>query len=143
MNKILSINKFFIKNIFLFFVIMSIIHHQNFFKNFYEIITKSYNVRMLIAHGDCYPRGYGFLNHIKQNYKLKNNPLVYNFNIEPDTSAVWINDVFKKKSLNNIILLNYSGTIKKELKINNNNIKLSNYNLIYNKDSCFYFSKND
>lgn len=143
MYKILSINKFFIKNILIFFIIMSIFHHQNFFKNFYEIITKSYNIRMLIAHGDCNGRGYGFLNHIKQNYELKNNPVVYNFNIEPDTSAVWINDVFKKKSLNNIILLNYSGEIKKELKIHGNNINLLNYNLIYNKDSCFYFSKND
>ena len=143
MYKILSINKFFIKNIFLFFIIMSIFHHQNFFKNFYEIVTKNYNTRMLIAHGDCNKRGYGFLNHIKQNYKLKNNPVVYNFNTEPDTSAVWINDVFKKKNLNNIILLNYSGEIKGELKIHGNNIKLSNYNLIYNRDSCFYFFKND
>ena len=49
----------------------------------------------------------------------------------------------KKKSLNNIILLNYRGEIKKELKINSINIKLSNYNLIYSKDSCFYFSKHD
>ena len=143
MYKILSINKFFIKNIFLFFIIMSIFHHQNFFKNFYEIVTKNYNTRMLIAHGDCNKRGYGFLNHIKQNYKLKNNPVVYNFNIEPDTSAVWINDVFKKKNLNNIILLNYSGEIKDDLKIHGNNIKLSNYKLIYNRDSCFYFFKND
>ena len=143
MNKILSINKFFIKNIFLFFVIMSIFHHQNFFKNFYEIITKSYEIRMLITHGDCNGKGYGFLNYIKQNYKLKSNPIVYNFNIEPDTSAVWINDVFKKRNLKNIILLNYRGDIKKELIINSYNIKLSNYNLIYNKDSCFYFSKND
>lgn len=49
----------------------------------------------------------------------------------------------KKKNLNNIILLNYSGEIKGELKIHGNNIKLSNYNLIYNRDSCFYFFKND
>tara|TARA_X000000950_G_C13628466_1_gene542408 strand:+ start:168 stop:536 length:369 start_codon:yes stop_codon:yes gene_type:complete len=122
---------------------MLIFHHQNFFKNFYEILTKSYNIRMLIAHGDCNGRGYGFLNHIKQNYKLKNNPAVYNFGIEPDTSSVWINDVFKKKNLNNIILLNYDGEVKKELKIQGKNIKLSNYKLVYNKDRCFYFSKDD
>ena len=99
MNKVLSIKEFFIKNILIFLVIISIFHHQNFFKNFYEILTKNYNTRMLIAHGDCNPRGYGFLNHIKQNYKLKNNPIVYNFSIEPDTSAVWIDDVFEKKKL--------------------------------------------
>lgn len=142
MRKILVIKKFFIKNILILLIIMSIFHHQNFFKNFYEIMTKSYNIRMLIAHGDCSVRGYGFLNYIKQNYKFENNPVVYNFNKEPNTSAVWIHNVFKKQSLNNIILLNYSGNKKKELKIQGNNIILSNYNLIYNKDSCFYFSKN-
>ncbi len=49
----------------------------------------------------------------------------------------------KKKNLNNIILLNYDGEVKKELKIQGKNIKLSNYKLVYNKDRCFYFSKDD
>lgn len=143
MYKILIINKFLIKNIFLFFIVLSVFHHQNFFKNFYEIVTKNYKIRMLIAHGDCNGRGYGFLSYLKRNYKLNNNPMVYNSNIEPDTSHVWVNNVFKKRSLNNIILLNYNDDIKKEIIIDGNNIKLSDYNLIYNKDRCFYFYKND
>lgn len=142
MNKSKLLNKFFIKNILIFFIVISIFHHQNFFKNFYEIITKNYNTRMLIAHGDCNKRGYGFLNYIKNNYILSNNPIIYNFNIEPDTSAVWIDSVFKKKNLTNLILLNYRGQVVEELKIYNYNIKLSDYDLIYNKDNCFYFVRN-
>lgn len=141
MHKFFSINKYLVKNIFLFLFVMLILHHQNFFKNFYEILTKNYNLRMLIAHGDCSKRAYGFLSHIKKNYNLVENPLVHNFNTEPDTSAVWVNNVLKQKSLNNIILLNFEGKIENEINLNGHNLKFSDYILTYKKGNCFYFSK--
>ena len=141
MHKFFLINKYLIKNIFLLLFVMLILHHQNFFKNFYEILTKNYNLRMLIAHGDCSKRAYGFLTYVKKNYNLVENPLVHNFNTEPDTAAVWVNNVIKQKSLNNIILLNFEGKIENEINLNGHNLKFSDYVLTYKKSNCFYFSK--
>ena len=66
MLKFIKIKNFLIKYIFLFLIILIILHQQNFFKNIYEIATKNYHTRMLISHGNCDRRGYGFLKHVKE-----------------------------------------------------------------------------
>ena len=143
MLKFIKIKNFLIKYIFLFLIILIILHQQNFFKNIYEIATKNYHTRMLISHGNCDRRGYGFLKHVKNNYIFESNPIVHNFAIEPNASEVWIKEIFKKQSYNHIILLNYDRKIKKKINLYNKIINLEKYNIIYQEDDCFYLKRHD
>tara|TARA_A100001011_G_scaffold9452_1_gene10603 strand:+ start:349 stop:774 length:426 start_codon:yes stop_codon:yes gene_type:complete len=140
MLKLKKIKNLLIEYIFLILLILIILQHQNFFKNFFEIATKNYHIRMIISHGNCDRRGYGFLKHIKDNYILESNPIIHNFAIEPNTGEAWFKDISKQQNYNNIILLNYKDK-KKEINLPNKKIYLKNYKIIYQETDCLYLKK--
>jgi hypothetical protein len=109
--------------IFLFFVF---IQKNSIFKKLYNLSNTGLNKRLISVYGYCGKSSYGFLNEVKKNYTLKENPNIIDYQIRPDSSWA-IFDTSKNTSKKINVILNY----KKELNLE-----------FYKKDNLFVGKKN-
>ena len=107
MNKKLYTIMYFLKeNLFLIFLIIILLHSTNFFYNYFSILNRSYEERMIRSYGYCEKEAYGF---IKESHKIISNENLRIVNLEdnlwPNISNIFTN--FKKNiDSNYIIFLN-------------------------------------
>ena len=97
--------------IFLIFIFLVFLQKNKFFRNLHNIHGNNLEKRLIQVYGVCDKQSYGFLNEIKNNYPLKENPKIIDYSTNP--SPQWsIYDTSKKNSKNPRIFLNYSKNIK-------------------------------
>ena len=102
--------------IFTFIILLVLMVKLNFFSNFYLLLTKDPNARMLSNYGYCYPMGYGYINDIINKFEIDSNKVnVINKKIYP-SSAIFLNKFNSNIKNNKLeILLNYKIEDLKEI----------------------------
>ncbi len=94
----------------LFFLIFK---NTNFFKNTYNIIYKSHNIRQQNANDFCDIFGSGYIFYIKEKFKLKKSPRILNSVVKQH----WIfPDNYKIIDASKLIIINYGDKVKFDLK---------------------------
>lgn len=138
-----------IKNIYLFIILIFILHMNQFFYNFYVVSKFKIDDRLTKTYGYCENSSYGFINDIFKLYKIKKNITILNDN--PNFSfnnSVWFkyipNKEFDEKK---IILLNNKNSIEF---LNNNKVRLifkskdyGIFSILTQFEDCYYLEKND
>ena len=138
-----------IKNIYLFIILIFILHMNQFFYNFYVVSKFKIDDRLTKTYGYCDNSSYGFINDIFKLYKIKKNITILNDN--PNFSfnnSVWFkyipNKEFDEKK---IILLNNKNSIEF---LNNNKVRLifkskdyGIFSILTQFEDCYYLEKND
>jgi len=138
-----------IKNIYLFIILIFILHMNQFFYNFYVVSKFKIDDRLTKTYGYCENSSYGFINDIFKLYKIKKNIPILNDN--PNFSfnnSVWFkyipNKEFDEKK---IILLNNKNSIEF---LNNNKVRLifkskdyGIFSILTQFEDCYYLEKND
>lgn len=111
LKKLINIQNFLIT---IFLIIL--IQKFEFFKNTYLLTQKTINERyQKVAFDFCKNNSSGYIFYIKEKFKLKEKPLIINYNIEPDQNWIFKKDNITKES-KDIILLNYLGEISYSFK---------------------------
>ena len=85
-------------NIFYYFASISIFH------KFLYYIENDYTSRMIKYSGYCENEGYGYFSYIKNEFKIKDNIKIKNFNNQPPIDGYFY-DIQKENNLNKIILI--------------------------------------
>lgn len=121
--------------IFIFILLIFLSIKLEFTKNFHNIITKNYDIRINNLYGICSPESVGYLKYLKKKYKFKSNPKIVNYEHVPQNNWVILNTKKINEKSEEIILLNYPGPIQK--------IKLERKksNIYEFKDVEFYIDK--
>ncbi len=138
-----------IKNIYLFIILIFILHMNQFFYNFYVVSKFKIDDRLTKTYGYCDNSSYGFINDIFKLYKIKKNITILNDN--PNFSfnnSVWFNYMPNKEfDENKIILLNNKNSIEF---LNNNKVRLifkskdyGIFSILTQFKDCYYLEKND
>ena len=83
------------KNLFLLIFIMLLLVSFNFFQNVFHLIKYDKNERLIRNSEFCEKGSQGFVLYLKENYNLKENPLLLNNTISPLSD--WVYFDFKKK----------------------------------------------
>ncbi len=131
--------KYIKKNIYFFSLFIILATFTNSFYNFYAIIKRPYEERLMWNYGfDCEKYSYGFVQKIiKKN--LNNQPIsIINLKNMPNIQFLFHESKFSKNE-KNLILLN----LKDEKKLTDYGIDLNQYYLVENLDNCFFYKKND
>ena len=97
-----------LKNLIFILIIIVIFHSFNSAKNAYLIIKNDHNQRLVNSYEFCKNESIGFLNYIKEKYKINNNIIIKNFFISPDPSWFFLNSRLNKIDSNKTILLGYN-----------------------------------
>ena len=131
--------KYIKKNIYFFSFFIILATFTNSFYNFYAIIKRPYEERLMWNYGfECEKYSYGFVKKIIQK-KLNNQPIsIINLENMPNTQFLFHETKFGKNE-KNLILLN----LKDEKKLTDYDIDLNQYYLVENLDNCFFYKKND
>ena len=138
-----------IKNIYLFIILIFILHMNQFFYNFYVVSKFKIDDRLTKTYGYCENSSYGFINDIFKLYKIKKNITILNDN--PNFSfnnSVWFNYMPNKEfDKNKIILLNNKNSIEF---LNNDKVRLifkskdyGIFSILTQFEDCYYLEKND
>ena len=102
LKKLVNIQSFLI---IIFLVILT--QKFDFFKNTYLLTQKTINERyQKVAFDFCKKNSSGYVFYIKEKFRLKEKPLIINYNIAPDQNWIFKKDNINEKS-DDIILLNY------------------------------------
>ena len=138
--------KLFKKNIYLFalFIILSLF--TDFFFNIYAIQKRDIDERLMRSYGfNCEKNSYGFISLNKKKYFNEEKGFkVINNHAIPTVQYLFKDFKYeKKKSLKNLILLNFENLDKSNINITKYNINLDNYDLINKSGNCYYYKKND
>tara|TARA_B100000700_G_C14754009_1_gene718936 strand:- start:101 stop:811 length:711 start_codon:yes stop_codon:yes gene_type:complete len=96
-----------LKNLIFVFIIIAVFHNFNSARNFYSIIQKDYNQRLVNSYEFCRNESIGFLDYIKKKYKINNSIVVKNFFISPDPSWFFLDSQLNQTVSDKIILLGY------------------------------------
>ena len=96
------------KNLIFILIIIVIFHSFNSAKNAYLIIKNDHNQRLVNSYEFCKNESIGFLNYIKEKYKINNYITIKNFFISPDPSWFFLNSRLNKIDSNKTILLGYN-----------------------------------
>ena len=131
--------KYIKKNIYFFSLFIILATFTNSFYNFYAIIKRPYEERLMWNYGfNCEKYSYGFVQKIiKKN--LNNQPIsIINLENMPNTQFIFHEIKFGKHE-KNLILLN----LKDKKKLLDYGIDLNQYYLVENLDNCFFYKKND
>ena len=96
--------KFFKKNFVLLIIFFITLHLFLFFKNLFIILKNDYTSRMIKYSGYCENEGYGYFSYIKNEFKIKDNIKIKNFNNQPPIDGYFY-DIQKENNLNKIILI--------------------------------------
>ena len=131
--------KYIKKNIYFFSLFIILATFTNSFYNFYAIIKRPYEERLMWNYGfECEKYSYGFVKKIIQK-NLNNQPIsIINLENMPNTQFLFHETKFGKNE-KNLILLN----LKDEKKLTDYGIDLNQYYLVENLDNCFFYKKND
>lgn len=110
----------------------------NFLKSIYEISITSYNERISKLYGYCHKEGIGYVNFIKQKFKVdKKINLINSLKENNNNSGYWAvyNTNFPKKESKSdyLIVINYN-KIKDKIDFNN-------FEVLHNYKDCFYLKK--
>ena len=97
-----------LKNLIFVFIIITIFHNFNSAKNFYSIIKKDHNQRLVNSYEFCRNESIGFLDYIKKKYKINNSIVVKNSFISPDPSWFFLDSQLNQTVSDKIILLGYN-----------------------------------
>ena len=138
-----------IKKIYLFIILIFILHMNQFFYNFYVVSKFKIDDRLTKTYGYCENSSYGFINDIFKLYKIKKNIPILNDN--PNFSfnnSVWFKYIPNKEfDENKIILLNNKNSIEF---LNNNKVRLifkskdyGIFSILTQFEDCYYLEKND
>lgn len=123
------------KNVSILFIFLLFSTHFSFFPNLYKIYKRSYDERMLRVYGyDCDKFGYGFITNSKNYIKEKKFHIL---NFEQQELMKSLFTVYKKdQNKKNLILIKYDNQ-----NLNNQNININEYELIYSNQRCFLYKK--
>ena len=138
-----------IKIIFFLIILLFIMHSNRSFYNLYILAKFNIDERLTKSYGYCNNASYGFINEIYNEYSIKENILILNDN--PNFSfnnSVWFKYIPNKKlNKKKIILLNNNNSIElvdeKKARLTFKNKKYGIYNILKNKDDCFFLEKHD
>lgn len=138
-----------IKYIYLFIILIFILHMNQFFYNFYVVSKFKVDDRLTKTYGYCGNSSYGFINDIFKLYKIKKNVEILNDNPNFNfNNSVWFNYMPNKEfDENKIILLNNKNSIEF---LDNNKVRLifkskdyGIFNILTQFGDCYYLEKND
>ena len=131
--------KYIKKNIYFFSLFIILATFTNSFYNFYAIIKRPYEERLMWNYGfNCEKYSYGFVQKIIKK-DLNNQPFsIINLENMPNVQLLFHETKFGKNE-KNLILLN----LKDKKKLADYGIDLNQYYLIENLDNCFFYKKND
>ena len=122
---------------FLIFILFFILFKKtDLFKNTYNIINKSHDIRQQTANDFCSLFGSGYIFYIKEKFKLKKSPIIINsFNeLRRSVKQDWIfPNNYKMVDENKVIIINFSEKIQFEL---NKYKTLDNFN-----NKCLFLEK--
>tara|TARA_Y100001958_G_C20647574_1_gene177123 strand:- start:56 stop:472 length:417 start_codon:yes stop_codon:yes gene_type:complete len=129
-----------IKKIIYFFSLLIILAiFTNAFYNFYAIIKRPYDERLMWNYGfDCEKYSYGFIQEIFQNHDHNQPITIINFKNLPNIQYLFHNKKIDE-SRKNLILLNLTD----ESKLKDFEINLKKYDLVKNTNNCYFYKKND
>lgn len=121
-------------------LILLLIYSFNLPLNFYSIIKKKYQIRVIDNYGFCEKVSYGYIDKINKKFGTTKNIDTFNFDNYPKSSSVFfykINNIFDDKK---IIILNYdSDNSSKKIYFKNT---FKNYKILDNyKNKCFLLEK--
>ena len=119
------------------FIILGIF--TNSFYNFYAILKRPYDERLMWNYGfGCEKYSYGFVQKIIQKEPNNQSFSIINFENMPDLQFLFHRTKFDNNK-KNLILLN----LRNKEKLKDYNIDLSQYSMVENLDSCYFYKKND
>ena len=127
------------KNIQFFSLLIILGIFTNSFYNFYAILKRPYDERLMWNYGfGCEKYSYGFVQKIIQKESNNQSFFIINFENMPDLKFLFHRTKFDNNK-KNLILLN----LRNKEKLKNYNIDLSQYSMVENLDSCYFYKKND
>jgi len=128
-----------------------ILKQIGFFKKFYFLFTRSYEVRMEKNYKYCGQESIGFLKTIKNKYNIDYKIPIINFSDSPNSS--WYYNNLKNKDTNKVIFLNYfmKNSVNSRTPLNNKNFNyksnsnfsyyLKDYKILYQSLNCYLLEK--
>ena len=126
-------------NIVLIISLIFLLFKINFFNEISQILTVKYTKRISSVYGFCEREGIGYVNFIKEKYKIdKKIDLINSLNRNNNNSGKWAiyNTNFSENDKSDyLIVINY-----KKL---SNIIDLNQFKIIHNFDDCYLLEKND
>lgn len=127
------------KNIYFFSLFIILAIFTNSFYNFYAILKRPYEERLMWNYGfGCEKYSYGFVQKIFQKEFNNQSFSIINFENMPDIQTLFHQTKFDKNK-KNLILLN----LKNKEQLKDYEIDLTQYSLVKNLDSCYFYKKND
>ena len=127
------------KNIQFFSLLIILGIFTNSFYNFYAILKRPYDERLMWNYGfGCEKYSYGFVQKIIQKELNNQSFSIINFENMPDLRFLFHKTKFDNNK-KNLILLN----LRNKEKLKDYNIDLSQYSMVENLDSCYFYKKND
>ena len=105
--------------IFLVFIFSIFIQKNQFFRKLYTIQGNNLEKRLVEIYGYCDKHSYGFLNEINNKYILKENPVIVDYIIQPNSSWL-IYDTSKKTSKKPNVFLNYKKNLELKFYLKDN-----------------------
>ena len=72
--------------ILIYILIIIFMHNNNLWRKFYNILNDNYNSRLIKKSGFCNKDSYGFLRMVKKKHQLKENPMIINYAVIPNTN---------------------------------------------------------
>jgi hypothetical protein len=123
----------------------------DFFKKFYFLFTRPYEVRMEKNYKHCGQESIGFLKVIKNKYNIDYKIPIINFSDSPNSS--WYYYDLKNKDTNKVIFLNYfmKNSVNSRVPLNNKNFDynsnsnfsyyLKDYKILYQSLNCYLLEK--
>ena len=127
------------KNIQFFSLLIILGIFTNSFYNFYAILKRPYDERLMWNYGfGCEKYSYGFVQKIIQKELNNQSFSIINFENMPDLQFLFHRTKFDNNK-KNLILLN----LRNKEKLKDYNIDLSQYSMVENLDSCYFYKKND
>ena len=119
------------------FIILGIF--TNLFYNFYAILKRPYDERLMWNYGfGCEKYSYGFVQKILKKELDNQSFSIINFENMPNLQFLFHQTKFDNNK-KNLILLNF----RNKEKLKDYNIDLSQYSMVENLDSCYFYKKND
>lgn len=136
----------FYTSIFLIFILFLLLTDKtNFPRAMYDLLTISYEDRMLKRHDYCGNTGYGYIKFLQKKFDLKDiNPLIYNF--RSASPKYWLfKDITKKNNDNYVIVLNMDESEKQLFKKNGDEFKseIELFDLSFIEKIEFIFKNNE
>lgn len=124
-------------NILVLISIFLIIHKSDFFKNISLILKNNYDVRVSHVYGYCEREGIGYVNFIKQNFKIdKKVDLINSLPPNNNNDGKWAiyNTNFSEKDVSSyLIVINH-----KKL---SNKVDFSKFKILHNFNDCYFLER--